>query len=88
MSEHYYWTGKQKDNHMETLQAWAWTTEPPTKAGLYKARHDDNQFYWGEVVLYNPGIFIFYSVGSEVAEGLDNYNLWLGPIPEPELPKG
>lgn len=60
-----------------------WTTELPTRSGMYKARHINGDLYWRDVVV--NGAYVNF---NDVQAGdLNQYTHWLGPLPEPEMLK-
>jgi hypothetical protein len=66
-----------KDRWLEVME---WTTEPPTVEG----------WYW--VKRHSEIDLIFFQDGTVTSSVYDNaraldYSHWLGPLPEPELPK-
>lgn len=67
-----------------TLKALDWTDELPTENGWYwvkRNRWKQPFVYWYEV----DNEYVGY-VGSDIH--IREVELWLGPIPEPEMPKG
>jgi hypothetical protein len=66
-----------------------WTQEVPTREGWYWARTNNGHPYIvkvGKFGLGISGILWVYMVGSDKAMDVDIVDLWLGPLPIPDIP--
>jgi len=91
MSNYYFnilhGTETEKDDQLRKMfrvekQGLQWTTEPPKKAGWYWVRRKDGKKRWTTIAWY------FSNQEDEFENRLFITTHWLGPLPEPEAPKG
>lgn len=73
-----------KRNHRNRVYDSEWTTEPPMQTGLYKVENRNSISFWAYYTEGFPYIQIF---GDAAKINVDFIARWLGPLPEPELPK-
>ena len=71
-----------------------WTTEPPTREGLYRVSMSKDNEFWAEVIKERGKLFVVhivhfkrqgFSVRQLLIELVDKAH-WLGPLPVPAPP--
>ena len=74
------------DEHIESFR---WTTDPPTKEGWYWVRRKGEESEIEVVFIdgWGDGVFTVRATGSEISTSPNYFSHWLGPLPEPGLPK-
>ena len=87
-----YWFGtsntkveKLTDDFIE-LFSLSWKTEPPKKVGWYWTKRGNSESEIVKVYSIDNELYV-WTVTSEQDHDLKEFDLWLGPIPTPELPE-
>lgn len=81
----------------DSVMPYSWTTEPPTREGLWRScvefKDGRTGQYWEHVIFDGKQLFL---LGASEDVPLEEYIndpqvakvFWLGPLPEPQPPKG